>query len=124
MTVALDFVQVILTFVNEPITLTKISIIMSKSTSQEITSCNGQNIVTLPAYSKINQNIVNQLDDLLSEVELKKVKHSLTKLFFEYINLNVDYIEALPEDLGDTANDLYFLYNFLTNIDNELNATE
>ena len=93
---------------------------MSKST----TIYKAKQTICVPEYSKINQNIVNQLDDLLSEVELKKVKHSLTKLFFEYINLNVDYIEALPEDFGDTANDLYFLYNFLTNIDNELNAAE
>ena len=87
--------------------------------SKSATNCKTKKTISLPEYSGINQNMVNQLDDLLSVIELNKAKHSLIKLFFEYIHLNADYVETLPEDFGETSRDLYALYNFLTNLAGE-----
>ena len=64
---------------------------------------------TLPGHSRLTQEIVSELDSLLSFSPPKAIRQSLLKVYLQYI---ISEHESLPNDFEGIACDFYLLIEF------------
>lgn len=72
---------------------------------------------SLPEHSKVTQEVVEQLDNLISFCPPEALRRSLLKVYLQFI---IDEHEALPIDFDDIACDFYMLIEFLTMAEEEM----
>ncbi|MEP1779743.1 hypothetical protein [Reichenbachiella sp.] len=72
---------------------------------------------SLPEESKVTQEVIEQLDNLISFSSPKALRKSLLKVYLQFI---INEHEALPTDFDDIACDFYMLVEFLTMAEEEM----
>lgn len=78
-----------------------------------------QKTIDLPENSKLNNEIIEQLDNLISFSPPSALRKSLLRVYLPFL---IHEHEALPMDFGDLASDMYMLVEFLTRVEEELNS--
>lgn len=73
--------------------------------------------IVLPDNSKVTQELVNQLDNLVSFSPPGTIRKSILKVYLQFI---INEHEALPIDFDEIACDLYMLIDFLTRAEEEM----
>ena len=66
--------------------------------------------IVLPAHSKLNQTIIDELDDLFDFVPPGKLSRKLRNIFLSYVRYET---EMLPPDINDTIAEMMLLLDFL-----------
>ncbi|MEO9850328.1 MAG: hypothetical protein ABJH72_24595 [Reichenbachiella sp.] len=74
----------------------------------------------LPKNTKVTQEMVSELDNMLSFTPPQQLKHSLLKIYMLYL---ISEHDVLPGDFEDIATDFYFLVEFFTTAEKEMNKT-
>lgn len=72
---------------------------------------------TLPERSGITQEMINQLDLLVSRSSPDAIRKSILQVYMRYIISDYD---ALPGDFEDIACDFYLLIEFFTRVEEEM----
>lgn len=82
---------------------------------------NTQSVITFKpsVESKMTKQMVNHLDTLLNFTEPIKLKDSLMNFFLETLT-RYHYDEDDLQSFGFVAEDLYFIHQFLTGLDEEI----
>lgn len=74
-------------------------------------------IFSLPKSTKVTQEMVKRLDDLLSFSPPGQMRQSLLTVYLQYI---IDEHDVLPIDFEDIATDFWFLIEFFNTAEKEL----
>ena len=72
--------------------------------------------VKLPPYSKLTKQSVQYLDNFVEAVPAARLSRALRDLFFQYLACD----ECLPDKLPEFSADLYFLFQFLDDMEKEM----
>ncbi len=79
------------------------------------------NTVTIPENSRINDKIVDHLNDLITYSEPQDFRNRILHVYLQYI---IHKLEELPMDFQEIALDFNFLIDFFNRIDTELKAEQ
>jgi hypothetical protein len=80
----------------------------------------GHSVILLPKNTKVTQKMVLELDNVLSFAPPEQLRYSLHKIFMLYL---ISEHDVLPGGFEDIASDFYFLVEFLTTAEKEMNKT-
>lgn len=75
--------------------------------------------ITLPKTSKLNEEIIRQLDHLLEFAPPLAYRETILELYHTYIRYEHD---TLPISFEEMANQIYFLMGFLKTASREMNG--
>ncbi|MEO9966937.1 MAG: hypothetical protein ABJF11_14160 [Reichenbachiella sp.] len=81
----------------------------------------GNQAFVLPKNTKVTEEIISELDNMLSFTPPRQLKHSLLKIYMLYL---ISEHDALPGDFEDIATDFYFLVEFFITAEKEMNKTQ
>lgn len=79
------------------------------------------NTVTIPENSRINDKIVDHLNDLITYSEPRDFRNRILHVYLQYV---IHKFEELPIDFQEIALDFNFLIDFFNRIDTELKAEQ
>lgn len=86
-----------------------------------ITKENLPNTITfeLPFHSRLTKKMILDLDNLLDLIEPKEIKDNLTNFFIQTLS-TYNHKDEDIQIFGNMAEDFYFLYQFLTSLEEEI----
>lgn len=73
--------------------------------------------ITLPYKCKINEKMIQQLDNLLETVPPTRLKNRLLRVLLQFL---IDECHALPVDFDCMIMDYFLLFDFLTVAEQEM----
>lgn len=74
-------------------------------------------VLVLPKHSRVTKKLIKLFDNLLDFAPVPELRQTLVEVYHKYL---INEHKMLPEDFDKTAINMYFLIDFLNNVEKEM----